>query len=492
MAITPAVRRAIIAIFFALIAVIDLIGWHAPAIGLSYDDAAYLVTAESMVIGHGYAIESLPDAVPQTRFPPLFPAILALFMLVSHNTLWLKLLPLACAVVWLVLTRKLLLKMGASRNGAHFLVGLTAASPFVVFLATNLLPDLLFALLVTAALLALLEERATAAGLLAGFATLTRTAGVPLIVACLLTLVIRRRFRNATLFAAAAMIIVGPWFGWALAHSASDPFYGPGHYASANILTALAASEKARVVGRNFSLLLGSPFTLLAGFSHLFAVLSTIFLLGWSLVVRRQLVPDLFALLYCLMLLCWVGPPLRLMSSILPLVLWIVWRVWSRIGKPEAVAAAALLIAVLPLYADAARMPVALAHGYFPAGPRPSADWREIQKLFAFIRAQTPKDAIILANLDPLFYLNTRRKAVRGFAPNDYKLYYESGGTITPDQLAAAIARYRVTYVALTPDRDFAETAFFHRAADALERGGVLEPLAIPGISGDYRLLRVK
>jgi hypothetical protein len=49
-----------------------------------------------------------------------------------------------------------------------------------------------------------------------------------------------------------------------------------------------------------------------------------------------------------------------------------------------------------------------------------------------------------------------------------------------------------VSYVALTPDRDLPESASFHKAVAALERGGVLEPVGVPGVSGDYRLLRVR
>ena len=65
-----------------------------------------------------------------------------------------------------------------------------------------------------------------------------------------------------------------------------------------------------------------------------------------------------------------------------------------------------------------------------------------------------------------------------------------SNTVITPDQLAAEIMRNGVGYVALTPDRDFAEAPAFHKAVEALARGGMLEPVDIPGAGPDYRLLR--
>jgi hypothetical protein len=92
-----------------------------------------------------------------------------------------------------------------------------------------------------------------------------------------------------------------------------------------------------------------------------------------------------------------------------------------------------------------------------------------------------------------MFYLNTGRKSIRGFVPDGYKLYYApSNSLITPDQLGKQILENGVGYVALTPDRDFSEAPSYHRAVEALERGGMLEPVAIPGVSGEYRLLRLR
>jgi hypothetical protein len=44
----------------------------------------------------------------------------------------------------------------------------------------------------------------------------------------------------------------------------------------------------------------------------------------------------------------------------------------------------------------------------------------------------------------------------------------------------------------LTPDADLPESASFHRAVAALERGDVLEPVDVPGSTDDYRLLHVR
>jgi len=344
----------------------------------------------------------------------------------------------------------------------------------IVFLSTNLLSESLFALLVTAALLMLLEERLLLAGAFAGLATLTETAGVPLIAACILTLVARRRFRSAAVFAAVAMLIAAPWFGWSLSHGL--------HGVVSNIIAGLPASDKLRVLGRNLVLLLASPFSLLTGFENLFAVVGTVLILIWSLYARRQLVPDLFIALYCLALLFRTCPPERALAPILPLILWIVWRVFRLIRIREAAAAAVFVAALLPLWADVRRV----------RAPEVPDNRDEMQKLFGFIRANTSRDSILLANMDPVFYLNTGRKAVRGFAPSGFTLFYaQRQSAVTPDQLSSAITRSRVNYVVLTPDRGLPESPSFHKSVQALERGGVLEPVGIPGLAADYRLLHV-
>jgi hypothetical protein len=487
MTLNRSAQRATIAVFFCAVAVVYAVAWSLPAIGLDHDDAGYLIAAKALAAGHGFTIESPPTPIPQTNYPPLFPAVLALFTLVSLQTQWLKLLPLACAAGWLLLTRGLLLKMGASRNSALLLVGLAAASPTVVFLSTNLLPETLFALLATAALLALLEERALLAGILAGLATLTRTAGAALIVACIFTLVARRRIRGAAIFATVAMVVVAPWFGWSLAHMTHD-----SSYAASDIFTGLAANEKLMVLSRNLLSLLAGPFSLLSGLRNVLSIVGTIVILLWCFWVRRQLVPDLFVVLYCLALLCWISPPERFLAPILPFVLWIVWRVIRLMKAREALAALVLIVIALPLWADAIRIFPARSNGAFAMEGAPADDWNRMRTLFDFIRAKTAPDSVLLANMDGAFFLNTGRKTVRGFAPNGFDLFYSARpSAVTPDRLSNAILMSHVAYVALTPDRGLAESASFHRSVEALERGGVVEPVPIPGAPRDYQLLKV-
>jgi hypothetical protein len=482
MIVTRGAQRAIIAAYFSLLAVLYLLAWSQPGLGLAQEDAIHLVTAKALVAGHGYVVDSLPLAVAETQYPPLFPALLALFTLVSQQALWLKLLPLICAVGWLWVTRNLLLMMGASRNAALLLIALAAASPVVLFVSTSLLPQALFGLLVAGALLALLKERALFAGILAGLATLTQESGVALIFACILTLIARRRFRRAAIFALTAMVIAAPWFGWSLAHITHDARLPGLSRAPFTIFTGLAASEKLVVISHNLFALVASPIALLTGYVNTFTVSVTILLTIGCLIFRRQTVPDLFMFFYGVALLCFITPPERSVAPVLPLVLWMVWRVVRLMKSREALVAIVIFAMMIPIGINVQRL---------MAGRSPDK-WSELQKAFAYIRANTPADTVVLANMDALTFLNTGRKAVRGFDANGFDLYYSPRQSpVSPDQLSRSIVVSRVGYVLLTPDEGLPESAAFHRSVEALARGGVVEPVTVPGIAQGYALFRV-
>lgn len=437
-------RRALLICTIAVLAVLYGLAWFAPAIGLAYNDGAYLVAAVTHQFGAS---------------PPLFPAVLALFALVSRQAGWLKLVPLLCTFGWLALTWRLLVKMGASREAAWALVLMTGASPTVLHLGTGLFPETLFALLVTASLMALLEEKALLAGLCAGLASVTLSCGATLILACLFTLVAHRRLRSALVFTGVAMLFASPWLGWTLAHDSV-------------LILRLQASDLATLLGNNAMLLAAAPFTLLTGYANLYPGLLTAVALLIVLVRRRQFVPDLFVGLYCLMLLFRTEAPLHGFAPVLPLFLWILWRV-ARAGRFATITKVTAALMIAP----------ALWFGAWSLTPKAQPDdWRQMEKLFAWISTNTPSDTVLMAELDPVFYLNTGRGTVRGFA----------GSSVTPGELRATVLRDHVGYVVLTPDRNLRESASFHKAVGALERGGELEPVSVAGVSGEYRILRVR
>jgi hypothetical protein len=264
------------------------------------------------------------------------------------------------------------------------------------------------------------------------------------------------------------MVFAAPWLGWVLAQQGA-----PGEKPHVSEITLL--------LGKNAMLLAASPFTLLSGYASLYPGLLTALALLIVLVRRRQFVPDLFFGFYCMVLMFRTEPPLHAFAPVLPLFLWMLWRV-ARTGRFALIARTTALVLVLPaLWFCAVRVYPAVTRGAVASETAEPNDWHEVEKLFTYIRANTPADAVLLADLDPVFYLNTGRTTVRGFST-----------VATPDQLVTAIRVYRVSYVVVTPDADLPESTSFHRAVAALERGGVLEPVDVPGVSEGYRILRVR
>jgi hypothetical protein len=97
------------------------IALRAPAVGTFHDDGIYAVTAKALATGRGYRIVSLPSQMPQTKYPFLFPALLAvvwrMFPRFPQNLIWLKLVPLGCALAWVALSYRLGVVSG---DGAAF------------------------------------------------------------------------------------------------------------------------------------------------------------------------------------------------------------------------------------------------------------------------------------------------------------------------------------------------------------------------------------
>ena len=71
-----------------------------PHLGFYHDDSIYWVSAESLAKGDGYRIESLPGEPYQTKYPPLYPALLAVVW--KLNPHFPANLPAATLLAWLL------------------------------------------------------------------------------------------------------------------------------------------------------------------------------------------------------------------------------------------------------------------------------------------------------------------------------------------------------------------------------------------------------
>ncbi len=483
-------RGRAIGIALLALALLIPIYWTAlrsPAVGDFHDDGVYLVTAKALATGHGYRLISLPEEIPQTKYPILFPLALSgvwrLAPAFPENVFVLKLVPLAFALAWYWLAF-LLVKIEAPREVAFCCVVLTAALPWSIYLSTNLMSETMFAALCTGSLLILrraekigsegqLEDWTwIAAAVLAGLACLTRTVGVCVVAAGVGYFLRRRRIARAASFLAIALAVAAPWFLWlAMRHlPQTDAFDSATNYASWNVLSSsFAWDRKLVVIGLNVLLLLRSLLEiatvhwsvwvdLVAGAAVVFA--------GWRW-VRPMTVVHLFLAIYAAMLLAWAWPPERFVVAVYPMVLCLGWQSWRAVLERFPGRASLLRAAGFALLAAVAGQGLwNLTH--LSEGTPPFGDaWSDTSPLLAWIRDKTPADAVILTNLDPLFYLYTGRKAVRGFQADPYRLYYapkpDSQPLGTLADFRETIRKQRVTYIVRAPNKGFAEGPYLDR-----------------------------
>jgi hypothetical protein len=505
---------ALIALLFLV--TIYVFSWLAPSVGLYHDDGVYAVTAKALAEGRGYRIISLPQEIPQTKYPFLFPAALSIIWRVwpdfPRNVIALKALPLSCALAWFVLSYKLLLRLGARKNQAFWLVLLTAASPLTIFLSTNLMSESMFGALFMGALLAAntsehsnSDRIAWVAGILAALAFLTRTIGISLLVAIPLALVLRRRYAAVWRFGVAGAPLACIWPIWTSLHQIGvhigEVYYSSANYSSWNILTNYAIGEKITILRTNIALLLLSPATLLTLPGSLWMVFLMLFLL---LVTFSRGIPQLDAVrlsvtTYVVLVLCWAWPPQRFVVVILPLFLFLLWDTVLGIAQHRqirrlVVGLAGLLICFVVI-GDLARIPSTVSNGQFVFGYRPADNWGELTKVFSWLRNNTSRRSVLLANLDPALFLYTGRKSTRDFIPEARKLFYASGSP-TDDSLGSLEDVIRDTsadFLIVTPDEGFAEMPVLRRnlAHIKTENPSELTLVQRPGSDPNYRIYRI-
>jgi hypothetical protein len=459
-----------------------------PATGIYHDDSLYLVTARTLAEGRGYWIESIPTPIAQTKYPVLFPALLALVWKLAPafpgNVFYFKLVPFLAALVWLCLSYVLVRRESGSPLFAATAVALVASSPQVIFLSTTVLSETLFAALATGALLLWAQQSRTQSwAALAGSAVLaaaayhTRTIGFCLILAGILALLWQRKWRESLVFAAIAGGLALPWIVWQAMHrSAPDPYLSQENYYSAyNIIFSFTWDEKIRIALTNLVYL---PFSVQALFDLSWG--GIIGLICVPFIVRALFRHELplgvrgFLLLSFGVILLWVWPPLRFIVPLLPLLLWAVWSGMPMVGRKVLMISCWLLFAQ-GAWASYGFSVKAKESGFWCPVVTGKEEWREFRKQLDWLATNTASDAIIQSNVDPTIYLFTQRRAIRGSHQNASLSWYldrkEALGTAA--EFEATLRGNRVGYVVETPWSWFLESRFM---ADLIAKSMVRQP----------------
>jgi hypothetical protein len=421
-----------------------------PHLGWYHDDTLYWVSAKSLAEGGGYRIPSLPEQPYQTKYPPLYPLLLAgvwrLFPEFPANLTPALLLNWLWLPPFLLAARRALRDLGLSVQASGGLTALLALSPVTVLLSVTLMSELLFGMLLFTALsLAQRAEtgrQAALAGLVGGLAYLTRVAALPLLAAGPLWFLWRRRPRQAALFFAALAPAVAGWAWWARAKLLPSRELVTLYYTDylGYQLQNISPGDLPMLAWKNLAFLLAAVSQLLTSqagdfYWRLFALAA---LAGAVRLARLHgLTPShLYGVfLLPMVLLCAWPPEARSCVPVLPLLAAGLWcevshllgllrTAWRKGSRAPALALGGALAA------SGAAAALFLGLTLFRFLPETLAERRSLlaaqREAYRWIREQTAPGARFAAYDDTVLYLYTGRPAVSLRVPT--KLYYEEDG----------------------------------------------------------------
>ncbi len=207
------------------------------------DNAAYVALADALASGDGYVENWEPGSPAHTKYPPVFAAILSVFVMLGSTT-WVELkvvsaiaAVLAAGGTWLWAQKRVTEGVAAAAAVA------TGASYTVLYHSRWILSDVLFVAFTLLALWLLQPPRDPDDGpdslvhnpknvpwpifagavLFTGLAYFTRSAGLPLVLALFGALIIGKAWRR---LAAAAVAIGVPAAMWSLRSGSEEGSYG--------------------------------------------------------------------------------------------------------------------------------------------------------------------------------------------------------------------------------------------------------------------------
>jgi hypothetical protein len=214
-------------------------------VGVVADDAFYVILARALATGQGYRYLNVPGHPPGTHFPPGYPALLALVSFVAPAFPASVVAFKALNALFLAGTSVLVARLLRHRLGAGVAwcagIGVVTAVSIPMLILSNLVLSELFFLALALALLLALERLVDAPApvwrvllLGAGIAgcVLVRTHGIVLVPAAMSALGARRRWRDAALLAAAAIVCLLPWQLWTARYGGTLPTPMLGMYDS--------------------------------------------------------------------------------------------------------------------------------------------------------------------------------------------------------------------------------------------------------------------
>jgi hypothetical protein len=459
-----------------------------PGWGFFHDDGIYAVTAKALAVGKGYNIVSLPEPIPQTKYPILYPALLAAFISVAGlNPLpifGLKAISALAVAAWGALCFLLFRRLGVQVTTSLWIALFLVASSVTTWLGVSILPDGLFNALTVASILVLLarSQRSSCvilAGTLAGLAFLTRSLGVAWILAGAIGLFLENRRRDAFLFGIAAIGTSLPWILWQQLQSPPiNPdflYYSKWCYQNGHLLKLQNAEQMLVVLFFNIfwvvcaiPLFFRIPLTLPA------LVFGIVF---WILVfkgLRCQIKAGrstiiVWFFLYLGLVVIWVFTPLRYLLPLAPLIAYFfvvgattIGRTWQSTGLRRCIPVLFTLACLCTVIAGQMESLRLSSRSHIVPWGQDADSWPAFLRSVEWIRHNSPPDAIVASGFDPVVHQLIGRRSIRLSSYDPYLLNYDRKaplGTATggPKALKELLDRNRVAYALISPMAELTE-----------------------------------
>jgi len=418
-----------------------------PKLSMNGDDAEFLILGRAIAEGKGMTNINEAEPTPHTKYPFLFPALLALLHRAAPDSILLpKIVGILLGCASASFFAMLLLRVATPGVAAAGSL-LYATNPFLLDFGQLILSETPFLFLALLALLLFLrwEERggrlfpvgAAAAAIAAYF---TRSAGVALLGAVFLALLLGRRPRAAVVFALIAVAAAVPWsvrnqrvggsayMNQFLVKNPYDPDAGKldfGTFVSARLAGNLEtygtyeigrgiaagayAGGKARESAAGRAIALAASLAALAGLA--------------ARIRKAAGILEGYTVLYLGVCLLWpeVWGSIRFLLPVLPLLLFYALFAGARVlaAAPAAARPAAFLGVVLLLgsnvYANAKERG---ASAYPPA-------WRNYHGAALWARENTPEESVFVCRKPGLFYVWSGRRAAAYLWSEDRRAVFE-------------------------------------------------------------------
>jgi hypothetical protein len=441
-----------------------------PHVGRFWDEGIYIVSAKSIAEGSGYRILSAPGQPYQTKFPPLYPLLLSIVWKLSphfpENLRWMALVNFMALPIFLLLLRAVLLDMGMGSAWAWAGCAMAAASGTVLTLSVTPMSELLFCCFAFGTLLMLrrLTDRprpayfACLAGLLGGAAYLTRTAGLPLLLAGAVFFILKRQFRQAIGFCVGMLPAILGWNLWIHFRQESVPDYVWAFYTSysdvlrMNIslhnLPVLLAKNWLTFTSGIGSMLVYLPFSSI-WWTLLLSAFGMLVLAAAMAGTRRSGFTHyhFFFLLYGGMLLLWpYSPTPRFLLPLLPVLLAALIPMARRVAILRYPLGSVLGVALFAgwSFCQAALLSDGLSE-YRSAAAQQAG-------VYSWIRTSLPESARFVADTDSALYLYTGRQGISYQMPMDIFISDDRPAQKRWIEALPGFAdRHGIRYVVVTP-----------------------------------------